>query len=77
MEHRETNSDDRNVEHILARLREGVINGSFPPRSKLLPKVIAAARGTSFLPVVRLIHEGIVASRPVTPLEPDAQLLDA
>lgn len=40
-----------NVEHVLNYLRDGIIDGSFAPRSKLLPKQIAESCGTSFIPV--------------------------
>jgi len=51
MEHRDTPSEDSNVEQVLAHVRERIISGEFPPSSKLLPKVIAEACGTSFIPV--------------------------
>jgi len=39
------------VEHVLQHLRDGIIEGRFPSRSKLLPNQIAASCGTSFIPV--------------------------
>jgi DNA-binding GntR family transcriptional regulator len=51
MEQRESITEDSSVEQVLAFVREGIINGAFPPQSKLLPKVIAEACGTSFIPV--------------------------
>jgi len=40
-----------NVEHVLNYLRDGIIDGTFAPCSKLLPKQIAESCGTSFIPV--------------------------
>jgi DNA-binding GntR family transcriptional regulator len=51
MEQRDSVTEDSTVEQVLAYVREGIINGAFPPQSKLLPKVIAEACGTSFIPV--------------------------
>ena len=46
-----TTSEDSTVEQVLSYIRERIINGQFPPQSKLLPKQIADSCGTSFIPV--------------------------
>ena len=51
MEQRDSITEDSTVEQVLVYVREGILDGSLPPRSKLLPKVIAEACGTSFIPV--------------------------
>jgi DNA-binding GntR family transcriptional regulator len=51
MEQRDSIAEDSTVEQVLVYVRDGILNGSLPPRSKLLPKVIAEACGTSFIPV--------------------------
>lgn len=43
--------EDSTVEQVLDFVREGIISGRYPPRSKLLPKQIAEHCGTSFIPV--------------------------
>lgn len=47
----EVSSEDSTVEQVLSYIRERIIDGQFPPRSKLLPKQIADSCGTSFIPV--------------------------
>jgi len=42
---------DSNVERVLNYMRDGIIDGRFAPRSKLLPKQIAESCDTSFIPV--------------------------
>lgn len=48
---RDTTIEDSTVEQVLSYIREGIIDGQFPPQSKLLPKQIAESCGTSFIPV--------------------------
>lgn len=48
---RDTTIEDSTVEQVLTYIREGIIDGQFPPQSKLLPKQIAESCGTSFIPV--------------------------
>ena len=58
-------TEDSTVEQVLDFVREGIISGRYPPRSKLLPKQIAEHCGTSFIPVreaLRVLEsEGFVA----------------
>ena len=42
---------DSTVELVVRHLREGIIDGTYQPESKLQPKVIAEKCGTSFIPV--------------------------
>lgn len=50
-EHQGSALPSSNVEHVLRHLRDGIIEGRFPSRSKLLPNQIAESCGTSFIPV--------------------------
>ena len=43
--------EDSTVEQVANFVRDGIIQGDFPPGSKLLPKQIAEQCGTSFIPV--------------------------
>lgn len=43
--------EDSTVEHVLEFIRDRIVKGGYPPRSKLLPKQIAESCGTSFIPV--------------------------
>jgi DNA-binding GntR family transcriptional regulator len=43
--------EDSTVEQVLEFVRDAIIRGGYPPRSKLLPKEIAERCGTSFIPV--------------------------
>lgn len=43
--------EDSTVEQVLEFVRNAIITGRYPPRSKLLPKQIAESCGTSFIPV--------------------------
>lgn len=45
------NNEDSTVEKVLAYIRRRIINGEFPPGSKLEPKKIADACKTSLIPV--------------------------
>ena len=45
------NNDDSTVEKVLSYIRPRIINGEFPPGSKLEPKKIADACKTSLIPV--------------------------
>lgn len=47
----ESTTEDSTVEQVLSFIRERIINGQFPPQSKLFPKQIADSCGTSFIPV--------------------------
>jgi len=51
MSTRDRTIEDSTVEQVLHYVREGIMDGEFPPRSKLLPKAIAETCGTSFIPV--------------------------
>lgn len=42
---------DSTVELVVRHLREGIIDGTYQPESKLQPKLIAETCGTSFIPV--------------------------
>ena len=42
---------DSTVEFVLRHVREGIIDGTYQPESKLQPKLIAERCGTSFIPV--------------------------
>ncbi len=42
---------DSTVELVVRHLREGIIDGTYQPESKLQPKLIAERCGTSFIPV--------------------------
>ncbi|HSL73333.1 MAG TPA: GntR family transcriptional regulator [Ilumatobacteraceae bacterium] len=44
-------TEDSTVEQVLEFIRDGIVRGGYPPRSKLLPKQIAESCGTSFIPV--------------------------
>lgn len=76
--------EDSTVEQVVTFVRDGIINGDFPPSAKLLPKQIAEQCGTSFIPVREalrvLASEGFVSfvhnrGAWVTPLS-KADLLD-
>lgn len=51
MERTDTPIEDSTVEQVLTFIRDAIIDGTFPPESKLLPKQIAEKCGTSFIPV--------------------------
>lgn len=51
MGQRDTAIEDSSVEQVLTYVRQGIVNGHFPPEAKLLPKQIAESCGTSFIPV--------------------------
>ena len=44
-------SDDSSVQQVLAFARAKIINGEYPPNTKLLPKILAEECGTSLIPV--------------------------